>query len=353
MSADTQKPEAKSIVPRERLAFVPKDFDDAWRQADVLSKSNILPDALRGKPHDILATIVTGAELGLSPMQSMRDIFIVKGKGFVSSALKVALVKQSDACEFFQLVESTPTRAIYETKRKGEPKPTRLEYTMEQAKTAGLASNDNYTKHPDAMLRSRCSGRLCDIVYPDVIRGVGDKDDLPAERAIAVNAAPQTFAPPAPPIEDAQVVAPTPPPPTPKQAFEQAKNDLELKGVAPAEPPKRERIKIDDKTTETVEQVMSQQIDAHQQRLDRQPGDDDGDETPTQIPVSNMKPGAEAEARQLLSEVNGVDPNLPGATEQLDLIAPRAKQAQGPLRQQIADAVKAKREAIKKARGGK
>lgn len=342
MSAEAQKSaaEQKSIVPRERLAFIPKDFDDAWRQADVLSKSNILPDALRGKPHDVLATIVTGAELGLSPMQSMREIYIVKGKGFVSSALKVALVKQSDVCEFFQLVSSSATKAVYKTKRRGE-EATTLEYTMDQAVAAGLASNDNYKKHPDVMLRSRCSGRLCDIVYPDVVRGVGDRDDVGPETAVTINAAPSTFAPPPPAMEDAQVVPPTPPPrqPTPEQAFQQAKNEQDLKGTPPAAPPKREpKLKIKDVPTP-----------------EREPGSDDGDEAPAASGASetqgelNVEPPSDL---AIYAEVKALTSREDVTEAELDALSPKAKTVQGPVRKEIADMFIAARARLNKKRTG-
>jgi hypothetical protein len=298
---------------RERLAFVPKDFDDAWRQADVLSKVGIFPDYLKGKPHDILATIITGAELGLSPMQSVRDIVVVKGKGFIQSKLKVALVKQSlnkAAGDYFRMVESSATKAVYETKRDGHV--TKYEYTIEMAKLAGMLGNDNYQKRPAEMLRARCSGDLCEIEWSDVTRGIGIKEDIETAET-PLNKVPTTFAPPAPEIEEAQVVAPTPPaPPAAK-----------------------------------VEQPV---VEA---RKPREPGDDDDAPPASEAPKQQTLAVEAPSELAVYAEVNAVDVNDPDAEKKLDDISPRARAVQGPSRKEISDMMIAKRAAIRTKRAGK
>lgn len=344
MSANAIAPVPNPIPPArasgERLAFVPKDFDDAWRQAEVLSKISIFPDYLKGKPHDILATIITGAELGLSPMQSVRDIVVVKGKGFIQSKLKVALIRQAlnkPAGDYFRMISSSATESTWESKRDGHV--TKYTYTMEMARLAGLDSNDNYKRRPAEMMIARCSGTLAEIDWSDVTRGIGNKEDLPDYGAIAINSAPATFAPPPPAQpEDAQVVPPTPPPPTPKQAFDQAKNELELKGTPPAEAPRERRLPIQDAPTPM-----------------REPGADEGEEMSAPvIPPASGRTDAPAESDlSLFAKLQAIDPADPAAESKIDAISPEAKRVQGPGRQQLIDLMKVKREAVKKARGGK
>jgi len=47
---------------------------DLMTFAKTIAASGLIPDAYRGKPADILVTLVTGRELGISPMQSLRGI---------------------------------------------------------------------------------------------------------------------------------------------------------------------------------------------------------------------------------------------------------------------------------------
>jgi hypothetical protein len=51
------------------------DLDEAWRLCEALAGSNLVPQALQGRPANILLVIMTGQELGLSVAQSLRTIY--------------------------------------------------------------------------------------------------------------------------------------------------------------------------------------------------------------------------------------------------------------------------------------
>lgn len=154
----------------------PTTLDEAMRMAAALYASKLLPVGIRS-PEAAFAIIVIGRELGLSAMQSLRSIQIVKGKPTLSADLILLLVKRNPACERFQLVESTDRRALYETKRVGED-ATSMALTIADAARAGLLGSENWKKHPKAMLRARCLAALARAVYPDVVLGVYEPDEL-------------------------------------------------------------------------------------------------------------------------------------------------------------------------------
>jgi hypothetical protein len=158
---------------------------DIIAQADVLgptalvaAASSLAPDALRGKPHDALIVLMAGRELGLAPMQSMRMLGVIKGKVTLAADATVALVRRSGECLQWRLVESTATKATYLTQRKGDTEPTTLTWTIEQAQRAGLAGGQGWRSYPEAMLRARCAAALARIVYPDLVAGIYDPDEL-------------------------------------------------------------------------------------------------------------------------------------------------------------------------------
>lgn len=157
--------------------FEPSSLAEAEHLSNKLAESNIIPAPLRKKPADVLVTLMTGRELGLGPMQSLRGIYVIDGKGVASSDLIVGLVKRSAACRFFRLVESTDEIATYETHREGEPEPTKMSFTIDQAKKANLAGKNNWKTYPAAMLRARCSAALARAVYPDLAMGMYDTDE--------------------------------------------------------------------------------------------------------------------------------------------------------------------------------
>lgn len=173
------------------VVITPKSLSEAQQLSATLSKSSLLPEALRGKEAEILMTIMTGAEIGLAPMQSIRAIDCIKGKPTLKAETMTALVRgRRDVCEYLQLVTSTPTLATYETKRVGDPRPTTMSFSAEDAKTAGLISNDNYRKFPAAMLRARCGSAICKAVYSDLLLGLYDPDEIAPEREVTPRASP-------------------------------------------------------------------------------------------------------------------------------------------------------------------
>ncbi len=177
---ETQKPTVQQEVEGagDLVPFLPENVNQAWRLAMSLSKSQLVPSKLQGKPYDLLATLITGRELGLSPMQSIRGMHVIEGKAVMSSELMVALVvSKADICEVFQVVETNEKLATYSTKRRGYDKPTTMTFSMEDATRAGLTGKDNWKKYPAAMLRARCSSALCRAVYPDLVGGVYEADE--------------------------------------------------------------------------------------------------------------------------------------------------------------------------------
>ncbi len=209
-------------MSNELAVFSPRTLAEAKDLATQLSTARTLPEALQKSPADILATIMAGAELGLAPMQSIRAIVLIKGKPTLSADAMGALVKsRPDVCEYLRIVETTPTRATYETKRKGEPKPTTMSFTIEDAARAGLVTTGGmYQKYPAQMLRARCQSGICRAVYPDLLLGVYDQDELDA--AIDVTPSPVPTPSNAHAATVASAVAPPASPPAPSSDIEDA-----------------------------------------------------------------------------------------------------------------------------------
>lgn len=161
-------------------AFEPGSFGEAMTVAKALVESRLFPSVKTAEA--AFAIIATGRELGLSMMQSLRGIHTIEGKPTLSADAMAGLVKsRRDVCAYFRMVESTDKLARYETQRVGEPTPTTMTFTIEDAQRAGAAGKDNWRKYPAAMLRARCITALARAVYPDLLMGIYDPEEL--ERA--------------------------------------------------------------------------------------------------------------------------------------------------------------------------
>jgi hypothetical protein len=124
------------------------------------------------------AVLLKGHELGFSPMASAGSISIIKGKVSLSADATIALCKRSPACLFLRLLASTEEVATYETQRSGDPSPTVLSYTIAQASKAGLTGSQTWRAHAPAMLRARCGAAIARAVYPDLVAGIYDPDEM-------------------------------------------------------------------------------------------------------------------------------------------------------------------------------
>lgn len=129
-------------------------------------------------PEACFIILATGAELGLSAMQSLRLIHTFNGVVCPAASLMVALVKRSPVCRYFHMVTGDERESTWETWRMGEPEAERLTYTVEDAARQGLTNKDNWKKSPKAMLRARASSALARTVYPDVVWGLHSKEEI-------------------------------------------------------------------------------------------------------------------------------------------------------------------------------
>jgi hypothetical protein len=152
-----------------------------------------------------LILAMTGRDLGLSYTQALRAFHVINGRPAMSADGMVAIaLGHSDVCEYFTTIETTSERCTVETKRRGSPAAQRLTFTMADAKAAGLSS-PNWTKFPAAMLRARAKSSLARDVYPDLLMGLYDPDEIEAPAA-----APAATVIAAPALVVAPVPAPAP-----------------------------------------------------------------------------------------------------------------------------------------------
>ncbi len=185
------------------LAIIPRTLVEVQSLAEILSKSTLLPEALRGKVPDVVVSILAGAELGLAPMASIAGVHVISGKPVLAAATMMGLCLASGLAEYFAQIESTATSVTFETKRKGSPVPQRVVWTVEDAKRAGIYKNVWLT-YPRQMLAARAKAELARAVYPDVCAGVYDPDEVSAPSTPVVLASVPSQ--PAEVIEDAEIV---------------------------------------------------------------------------------------------------------------------------------------------------
>ena len=130
--------------------------------------------------------MMAGKDMGFSYTQSLRAFHVIKGKPSLSADGMVAACLASPSCEYFRLVKQSDTSVTWETRRAGS-EPVAQTFTLDDAARAGLI-NDMYKKYPQRMLSARCKSFLARDVYPEILLGLYDPDELRDAPASVVRA---------------------------------------------------------------------------------------------------------------------------------------------------------------------
>jgi hypothetical protein len=151
----------------------------AAEYAGYIADTEFVPNDLRGRPAAIAAAILYGAEIGLTPMMSLRSVVLIRGRPSLYAETQRGLI--AAAGHEIWVEESTVTRAILAGRRQGSERIGRATITMDDAKRAGLAGQENYRRYPAAMLVARASAALAKQMFADVIGGMPAAEELEGE----------------------------------------------------------------------------------------------------------------------------------------------------------------------------
>lgn len=173
--------ELERTTPSVPMAAAHYDLAQVMELSRVMAVSSLLPTSLRGKPADVLVAIMYGQEIGLAPMQAIQSVYVVNGRPTISAQLWVALARR--AGHKVRVLDESPESCTVEVERADDPgRPTRVTYTLEQAKKAKLATKEVWQQHAHAMLYARAVSTACRRACPEIALGFGDETDRePAE----------------------------------------------------------------------------------------------------------------------------------------------------------------------------
>jgi hypothetical protein len=163
-------PAAPPAVPAQELTALAQwahDAQQAHTIAQSLSKTQFVPKSFNGNPDNITAAILTGQELGLPPMASLRSMDIIYGVPALRAHAMRGLV-QSHGHEV-ELVESSDTRCVVRGRRKGAADWQQVTWTIDRAAKLLGGLKDQWVKQPTTMLIARATGEICRLIAADVL----------------------------------------------------------------------------------------------------------------------------------------------------------------------------------------
>ena len=156
-----------------------KDQELTINTIQALLGSPAFPDRYTDVP-DVLATIMVGAELGLPPMTTLNELFVVNGVVGMEGKMMLAFIYRAGHKVHVRL----STEAAEVTAYRWEPRTGEFyeagvfTFTKEDAIKAELWEKEAYQKYPTDMLGWKAVARAARFVYPDLVVGGYTPDDL-------------------------------------------------------------------------------------------------------------------------------------------------------------------------------
>lgn len=189
---------ASEIIPTRELApvsrppqtlgqgMIPRTIDEAWRLADGLSGSGMVPKDMANKPKAVFAAIILGAELGLPPMSACQNICVINGRPTLWGDAMLGVVQRSgqfDASAFKEGYVGAAGKddfaAFTELRRVGSNNTVRVEFSIADAKKAGLwGKSGPWTQHPKRMLKYRARSFALRDTFADVLKGLYTVEEM-------------------------------------------------------------------------------------------------------------------------------------------------------------------------------
>lgn len=142
----------------------------ANRIANAIANSTFVPSHFRGKADECTVAMLYGATIGLDPMTSVQQIYVISGKPALYARAMVAIVLA--AGHEIWVEEEKDGSVTVAGKRKGSENIQRVTWTAAMAERAGYTSNRKYQTDPQSMLYARASGDLARRLAPDALLGM-------------------------------------------------------------------------------------------------------------------------------------------------------------------------------------
>jgi hypothetical protein len=157
-----------------------RDWETMLSMSEVLVKSGMLPAHIKSAAAAV-AIIQKGRELGIQPMYALSNIVNIQGKPTANAELMLALIYRDHGDNAITFTHSDNTACQIAYARRSWKQPQSYSFTIEDAKAAGLLSNQTWQKYPAAMLRARCISAVARMAFPDSIGGMYTAEELGAE----------------------------------------------------------------------------------------------------------------------------------------------------------------------------
>lgn len=153
--------------------------------AEDFHKSGALPKSL-DNVHKVIMILQAWSELWLTPIKSLNSMYFVNGKLSLYGETAVLLMKQAG----YKIKINEMTSKVCKITISYADESQDFDYTIEEAKHAGLLGSAVWTKYPRVMLMYKCFALARKFFAPDCLGGYLIKEELDGEKPFADQAVP-------------------------------------------------------------------------------------------------------------------------------------------------------------------
>jgi len=173
-----------TTTPSASLAFLYDGaaLDHRYRLAKAFSMSGMVPGHFQGKPEACLVAMLYAEQLGEHPMLLFQEMSVVNGRPNTSARFAISRANKSGLLQgpiswkskgTGDALEVTASATLRET---GEVITATV--TMKEAAADGWTRNPKYRSIPEQMLRWRAATRLINLYMPEVLFGLGVREEV-------------------------------------------------------------------------------------------------------------------------------------------------------------------------------
>ena len=196
----TERPMKAALVAGGSVAaIVPQSIEECFRLSEAISQSGMAPYGL-DTPQKVMIAMMSGLELGMPPMMAVQSIAVINNRPCMWGDALIGVVRSSSSCTYVkEWIEGDGDHRIAycETLRKGEPEPVKRQFSVDDAKRAGLwqtlakvtkqsksggtyeKDNDSpWYRFPQRMLQMRARAWCLRDTYPDVLKGMQVREEV-------------------------------------------------------------------------------------------------------------------------------------------------------------------------------
>lgn len=226
--------QALAQAPETKLPVAAGSFDDVARQALALSKSDIIPEAYRGKPSNCLIALEMADRMGCAPLQIMQSMHIIHGRPSFTSQWLIATVNASGRFSplrwKFREEKGRKVGAIaYASEKESGEVLEGPEVTLEMAKAEGWStkSGSKWLTMPEVMLMYRSAAFWTRLYCPEVAMGLHTEEEIEDVAEVRQQQAPRSFAAALASIPEAPaLVAPAATPDAPEAEYDEETGEV-------------------------------------------------------------------------------------------------------------------------------